>query len=152
MTYTRELHKVAPLWVESRRRIITAKDTAQQMSIHPFFIAAHAQNSIKSYLAKTTGALEDHVSRTHELTNQTNILISLVSGHGWRLLIFIYKEQIFNIATLQDTRAAVEESRAANELASSIRRVTLLTFIYLPLTLAAVSIILHNADDFAYLN
>lgn len=56
-------------------------------------------------------------------------------------------EQIFNIATLQDTRAAVEESRAANRLASSIRRVTFLTFIYLPLTLAAVSVILYNADD-----
>jgi hypothetical protein len=122
------------------------------MSIHPLFIAAHAQNSIKSYLAKTTSALDDHVSRTHELTNQTNILISLVSVHGWRLLIFIYKEQIFNIAKLQDTRAAVEESRAANELASSIRRVTLLTFIYLPLTLAASKYYLTQRFDFTYLN
>jgi hypothetical protein len=82
LIYTRELHKVAPLWVEARRRIGTAKDAAQQMSVHPFFIAAQAQHSIKSYLQKTMGALEDQVSRTHELTDETNILISLV-GEPW---------------------------------------------------------------------
>lgn len=48
--------------------------------------------------------------------------------------------QIFNITTLQDTRAAVEEGKAASAFAASIHRITSLTFVYLPLTLAAVSI------------
>ena len=67
--------------------------------------------------------LDDHLTRCKELAEQTNVLISL----------------IFNIATLQDTRAAVEESKAANNLSASIRRVTLLAFFYLPLTLSTVS-------------
>jgi hypothetical protein len=79
--------------VEARRRIIIAKDTAQQMSIHPFFIAANAQESIKSYLQKTIGALEDQVARTEELTTQTNILISLVSGSELRQPMSIDKER-----------------------------------------------------------
>lgn len=76
--YTRELHKVAPLWVEARRRIVCAADRTQQMASHPFFIAANAEQSIKIYLEKKRIILEDHVSRTIELTNQTNVLISLV--------------------------------------------------------------------------
>ena len=78
-------------YIEARRRIICAKDTAQQMSIHPFFIAAKAQNSINSYLQKTVLVLEDHVSRTHELTNETNILISLVSG-TWLEIIYMFTD------------------------------------------------------------
>ena len=58
--------------------------------------------------------------------------------------------QIFNIATLQDTRVAVEESRASNVLAASIRRVTVLTFIYLPLMLSAVRLHLHIAPVAIY--
>ena len=46
--------------------------------------------------------------------------------------------QIFNITTMQDTRASIAESKSANALAASIRRITVLTFVYLPLTLAAV--------------
>lgn len=45
---------------------------------------------------------------------------------------------IFNISQLQEARAAIEEGKAANTVALSIRRVTMLTFIYLPLTLASV--------------
>ncbi|KAL2064888.1 hypothetical protein VTL71DRAFT_4028 [Oculimacula yallundae] len=54
LTYTRELHKVAPLWVETRRRIIVAKDTAKQMSIHPFCVAADAQHSIRAIYKKAS--------------------------------------------------------------------------------------------------
>lgn len=60
------------------------------MAIHPFFIAAHAQHSIKSHLRKTIGAVEDQVLRTRELTNETGVLINLVSiisgGHLCQLM------------------------------------------------------------------
>lgn len=81
LTYTRELHKIAPLWVEVRRRIICAKDVSQQMINHPFFAAIGARHSIESYLIKTIQALEDHVIRSNELTEETNVLISLVQTH-----------------------------------------------------------------------
>ncbi|KAL8806857.1 MAG: hypothetical protein Q9200_004894 [Gallowayella weberi] len=121
LTYTRELHRLVPLFGESRRRISGAKDAIQQMQDHPFFTTVCAHKSMAAYLQKTTAALDEYNTRSLELSEQTNNLISL----------------IFNIATLQDTRVAVEESRAANVLAASIRRVTVLTFIYLPLMLAA---------------
>lgn len=95
---------------------------------HPFFSCIAGYNgrvAIESYLGKQIKMFEDHISRCNELAEQTNVLISL----------------IFNIATLQDTRAAVEESKAANASAASIRRITMLTFVYLPLSLISVSII-----------
>ncbi|KAL8796588.1 MAG: hypothetical protein Q9182_007333 [Xanthomendoza sp. 2 TL-2023] len=109
LTYTRELHRLVPLFGESRRRISGAKDAIQQMQDHPFFTTVRAHKSMAAYLQKTTAALDDYNTRSLELSEQTNNLISL----------------IFNIATLQDTRVAVEESRAANVLAASIRRVTI---------------------------
>jgi len=93
---------------------------------HPFFEYIDCfdnRPAVRSLLNRKIKILDDQISRCNELAEQTNVLISL----------------IFNIATLQDTKAAVEESRAANTLASNIRRVTMLTFIYLPLTLASVS-------------
>ncbi|KAF1841972.1 uncharacterized protein K460DRAFT_369988 [Cucurbitaria berberidis CBS 394.84] len=124
LQYTRELHQLSPLWVQVRRRLITAKDLTEQMIEHPFFASIGGYDgriAIKGYLSKQTKILDDHISRCNELAEQTNVLISL----------------IFNIATLQDTRAAVEESKADNAFAASIRRVTMLTFVYLPLTLAS---------------
>jgi hypothetical protein len=97
---------------------------------HPFFSDIGGYNgrvAIEAYLRKQIKLVDDHIDRCNELAGQTNVLISL----------------IFNIATLQDTKAAVEESKAANAFAASIRRVTVLTFIYLPLTLASVSILLR---------
>lgn len=93
------------------------------MIAQPFSATAKAQASIEAYLRKMKLVLADHTVRTIELTSQTNVLISL----------------LFNIATLQDTRATIEESKATNRLASSIKRLTVLTFVYLPLSLAAVS-------------
>ena len=121
LTYTRELHKLVPLLGEVRRRILGAKDVMQQMLDHPFFVSVNAQHSMPAYLQKTMNALDEYDIRLNEISEQSTNLISL----------------IFNIATLQDTRVAVEESRAANALAGSIRRVTVLTFIYLPLMFSA---------------
>jgi hypothetical protein len=96
------------------------------MLVHPFFEDLNGSDgrpAVRPLLSRKIKILDDQISRCNDLAEQTNVLISL----------------IFNIATLQDTRAAVEEAKAANALASSIRRVTMLTFIYLPLTLASVS-------------
>ncbi|KAI8937143.1 hypothetical protein NX059_006357 [Plenodomus lindquistii] len=124
LRYTRELHQLSPLWVQVRRRLIAAKDLAAQMIEHPFFAIIGGFNgriAIESYLNKQIKIVDDQITTCKEIADQTNVLISL----------------IFNIATLQDTRAAVEESKAANAFAASIRRVTMLTFVYLPLTLAS---------------
>lgn len=78
---------------------------------------------MRARLVRKVKILDDQIGRCNELAEQTQVLISL----------------LFNIATLQDARAAVEESRAANEVAGSVRRVAVLTFVVLPLTLASVS-------------
>lgn len=44
------------------------------------------------------------------------------------------------MANIHDSRAAIEEARAANAVATSVQRITSLTSVYLPITLAAVSI------------
>jgi hypothetical protein len=117
---------------------VATKDTVTHLIEHPFFKSINGFNgrvAIEEYLNKQVKVLDDHLTRCKELAEQTNVLISL----------------IFNIATLQDTRAAVEESKAANNLSASIRRVTLLTFFYLPLTLSAVShscVLLFLLTDF----
>lgn len=98
------------------------------MLMHPFFVDINGYSNriaMEGYLTKQINTVEDHIVRTKELEEQTGVLISL----------------IFNIATLQDTRAAVEEGKLANAFTASIRRVTLLTFVYLPLMLTAVSIL-----------
>ncbi|KAF2819039.1 hypothetical protein CC86DRAFT_413415 [Ophiobolus disseminans] len=124
LQYTRELHRLAPLWVQVRRRLSAAKDLSEQLLDHPFFKNINNfdnRSAVRALMTREVRVLDDQISRCNEMAEQTNVLISL----------------IFNIATLQDTKAAVEESKAANALASSIRRVTMLTFIYLPLTLAS---------------
>jgi hypothetical protein len=126
LQYTRELHQLSSLWPHVRRRLAATKDLAEQMMIHPFFATFDEDfraSALSKYLVRKLKVIDDQTSRCNELADQTNLLISL----------------IFNIATLQDAKAAVEETKAANTLASSIRRVTMLTFIYLPLTLASVS-------------
>lgn len=126
LSHTRSLHHLLPLWVQVRRRLIAAKDLAEQLTSHPFFLSVNGMDNsaaVRSRLARKIKIIEDHIGRCNELAEQTNVLISL----------------IFNIATLQDARAAIEESKAANTLARSIKRVTVLTFVYLPLTLGSVS-------------
>ncbi|KAH9871761.1 hypothetical protein J1614_006017 [Plenodomus biglobosus] len=128
LRYTRELHQLSPLWVQVRRCLTAAKDLVAQMIEHPFFAVIagfDGRIAIESYLRKHVKIIDDQITQCNEIAEQTNVLISL----------------IFNIATLQDTRAAVEESKAANAFAASVRRVTMLTFVYLPLTLAAVSFV-----------
>ncbi|ORX98756.1 hypothetical protein BCR34DRAFT_142988 [Clohesyomyces aquaticus] len=124
LQYTRELHQLSPIWVEVRRRLLEAKNLTSELIEHPYFPQDQRTKTRKRterYLQKHSKTLQDQLTRCSELSVQTNVLISL----------------IFNIATVQDSRAAVEESKAANALAASIRRVTVLTFVYLPLSLAA---------------
>jgi hypothetical protein len=126
LQYTRELHQLSSLWPRVRRGLVASKELAEQIPSHSFFSGPDRRNdghdAIEGYMRRKVRVIDDQIILCNELADQTSLLISL----------------IFNIATLQDTKAAVEESRAANRLASSIGRVTMLTFIYLPLTLASV--------------
>jgi hypothetical protein len=106
--------------------LIAAKDLNEQMIVQPFFADIDGKGNItavKALLRRKVKIIDDQIGRCNELAKQTNVLIGL----------------IFNIATLQDTIAAVEESCAANVLAESVRRVTVLPFVHSPLTLALVS-------------
>jgi putative lipase involved disintegration of autophagic bodies len=97
-----------------RRRLAATKDLAEQMMSHPFFATFDEDtraSALTKYLVRKLKVIDDQTRRCNELADQTTLLISL----------------IFNIATLQDAKAAVEETKAANTLASSIRRVTMLT-------------------------
>ncbi|KAF2464708.1 uncharacterized protein BDR25DRAFT_380497 [Lindgomyces ingoldianus] len=124
LQYTRELHRLSPLWVQVRRRLVAAMDLTYYMIGHPLFNPDLSVNGpCELFLRKQIKILEDYTSRCNQLSDETKTLISL----------------IFNIATVQDTRAAIEESKAANAFAASIRRITVLTFVYLPLTLAAIT-------------
>jgi hypothetical protein len=127
LQYTRELHELSSLWPHVRRGLVASKELAEQIPSHLVFFYQNNHDGwkeIDAYMRRKVRVIDDQIILCNELADQTSLLISL----------------IFNIATLQDTKAAVEESRAANTLASSIRRVTMLTFIYLPLTLASVSL------------
>ncbi|KAK5047146.1 hypothetical protein LTR84_007089 [Exophiala bonariae] len=117
----RDLHPLLPMWAFARRRINAAKDLNTGMCSHPYFVTNQLHEAFRHYLAKCNLVLDECYSRCDALTVQTENIINL----------------IFNIATLQDTKASVEQSMAANASAASIRRVTLLTFIYLPLMLVA---------------
>jgi hypothetical protein len=104
--------------VQVRRRLTAAKELAEQMIYHPFFYDISGSvgcRAVETTLRRKIRVLDDHIIRCNELAEQTNVLISL----------------IYNTATLQETKAA-------NSFAASIRRVTMLTFIYLPLSLASV--------------
>ncbi|KAH7077814.1 hypothetical protein BKA63DRAFT_272575 [Paraphoma chrysanthemicola] len=126
--YSRELHQLTALWWQVRRRLVAAKDLLEQLSHYPFFSATTqgdngdgGHETLKLLLHRNSKVIDDQISRCNEIAEQTNVLVSL----------------IFSIATLQDTKAAVEESKAANSVAVSVQRVAMLTFLYLPLTLAS---------------
>ena len=121
LRYMRDLHQLLPMWAHAGRRINAAKDLNTSMCSHLFFVINQMHEAFRHYLGKCNLVLDECTSRCDALTVQTQNVINL----------------IFNIATLQDTRASVEQSTAANAFAASIRRVTVLTFIYLPLMLVA---------------
>lgn len=122
-----ELHELLPLWTHVRRHLTAISSLIAQVLQHEISLTIE-QGRTEQYYVKSLQVVDDQLSRCSDLATQTNNLISL----------------IFNIATLQESRAAVEESKAANRFASSIQRVTILTFVYLPLTLASVCFILRN--------
>ncbi|KAF3106862.1 hypothetical protein TWF103_005947 [Orbilia oligospora] len=76
--------------------------------------------------------LEDNVERLDSLPEKTKALNSLL-----RHVDDVMFDAGFNLANLRDSRAAVEEARAANAVATSLQCITSLTFVYLPITLAA---------------
>lgn len=119
-----ELHELLPLWTRVRRHLTAISSLIAQVQQHDISDAGY-KRSTEQYYVKSLQVVDDQLGRCSDLVTQTNNLISL----------------IFNLATLQESRAAVEESKAANRFASSIQRVTILTFVYLPLTLASVRLL-----------
>lgn len=116
-----ELHELLPLWTRVRRHLTAISSLIAQVLQHDISDTGRKSRT-EQYYVKSLQVVDDQLGRCSDLVTQTNNLISL----------------IFNLATLQESRAAVEESKAANRFASSIQRVTILTFVYLPLTLASV--------------
>ncbi|KAF3265586.1 hypothetical protein TWF192_000232 [Orbilia oligospora] len=117
-------------WAEVRRRILAALSLVKEIPVHPFILSLDerifgedSQEGLKTRISlqKIRATLEDNVERLDSLTEKTKALNSLV----------------FNLANLHDSRAAVEEARAANAVATSLQRITSLTFVYLPIALAA---------------
>lgn len=97
-----------------RRQLEGTKNLVAQVSRHEFssFISGERDDR---YFVKRLSVVDDQLRRCNDAADKTKNLINL----------------IMNIASLQ-------ESRSANAFAASIQRITVLTFIYLPLTLAAV--------------
>ncbi|KAF3220776.1 hypothetical protein TWF679_008967 [Orbilia oligospora] len=127
---TKALHQLMFNWAEVRRRILAALSLVKEIPVHPFILSLDerifgedSQEGLKTRISlqKIRATLEDNVERLDSLTEKTKALNSLV----------------FNLANLHDSRAAVEEARAANAVATSLQRITSLTFVYLPITLAA---------------
>jgi hypothetical protein len=78
MNLTRDLHSLFPLWVQVQRRIIFARDTAEQVISHPSFHRSGQKPPIREFLIKRIRTLEDQSRRIQELADQTKVLISLV--------------------------------------------------------------------------
>ncbi|KAF3216974.1 hypothetical protein TWF192_000877 [Orbilia oligospora] len=129
METTRKLHELLDLWREARRRIFAVQTLTRDIATHPFIVAEGLRESMEVSLRKSRGMFEYQVDTIDDLVEKTKVHISL----------------IFNIATLYDSRAALEESKAANKFASSVQKITSLTFVYLPIALAA-SILGMNVD------
>ncbi|KAK6522984.1 hypothetical protein TWF281_002410 [Arthrobotrys megalospora] len=123
MEVTKTLHELLTIWSEVRRRIVAALSLTTDIPSHPFVLSQHVGSETEAGLKKPRGMLQDQLGRIDSLTEKTKALNSLV----------------FNLANLHDSRAAIEEARAANAAATSLQRITSLTFVYLPITLAAVS-------------
>ena len=81
LRYTRELHQLSPLWVQVRRRLVAARDTAKQMIVHPYFTSMGPQRAFEPYLQKCLNTIEDQITRSKELGEETSNLISLVRTH-----------------------------------------------------------------------
>jgi hypothetical protein len=96
-----------------RRHLTAAKDLVTQIVEHPFFGDDLDERSVReNFLRNKVQVLDNHLTRCHEATEQTKAL----------------SEYLFSIATLEESRLAVEETKAANTLAGSIRRVTMTFF------------------------
>ncbi|KAF3316266.1 hypothetical protein TWF173_002588 [Orbilia oligospora] len=120
---TKALHQLMFNWAEVRRRILAALSLVKELPTHPFIVSLDNGGGLKTRIGLQIfqATLEDNVERLDSLTEKTKALNSL----------------FFNLANLHDSRAAVEEARAANAVATSLQRITSLTFVYLPITLVA---------------
>ncbi|KAF1932813.1 uncharacterized protein M421DRAFT_1398 [Didymella exigua CBS 183.55] len=120
LDYLRDLYDLLPLWSQVRRQLDGTKNLVAQFARHEIssFISGERDDR---YFIKRLSVVDDQLRRCDDAADKTKNLINL----------------IMNIASLQESKAAVRESQSANAFAESIQRITVLTFIYLPLTLAS---------------
>ncbi|KAF3042390.1 hypothetical protein E8E12_007075 [Didymella heteroderae] len=118
--YLEDLYDLLPLWSQVRRQLDGTKNLVAQVSRHKISTFTSGERDGRYYI-KRLSVVEDQLRRCNDAADKTKNLINL----------------IMNIASLQESRAAVQESKSANATAASIKRVTILTFIYLSLTLAS---------------
>ncbi|KAK6496973.1 hypothetical protein TWF481_001952 [Arthrobotrys musiformis] len=124
---TKELYELLSIRVPIRRRIVAASGIAKDVPNHPFIRSKLKEQGpeLRVYneecLKEMQTRYDDQFDIIDNLTEKTKLLNSLV----------------FSLANLYDSRAAIAEAKAANKTALSLQRITSLTFIYLPITLAA---------------
>jgi hypothetical protein len=121
--FTRELHQLTPVWGQVSRRLSAARNVIDALRDHPFYQGTDHSERNFEFLLKFRSTIDEHQERTKALREQTSALISLV----------------LNIALLNESTAAIQESRASNDLALRVHRITIITFIFFPLSLSMVS-------------
>ncbi|KAK6340059.1 hypothetical protein TWF730_001832 [Orbilia blumenaviensis] len=127
MNVTKTIHKLLTLWAEVRRRTTVVLNLMKRLLSSRFVKTnfSHPDNRIDGFLEGSFQELQlelqDHLGKIDILVEKTKALNSLV----------------FNLANLYNSHAAIEEAKAANTAATSVHRITSLSFVYLPITLAA---------------
>jgi Mg2+ and Co2+ transporter CorA len=123
--FTHELHQLTPVWGQVSRRLAAAQKVINALRDHPFYQSTESSEENSEFLLKFRATIDEHQERTKALREQTSALISLV----------------LNIALLNESTAAIQESRASNDLALKVHRITIISFIFFPLSLSMVSIL-----------
>jgi hypothetical protein len=125
LRFTRELHQLMPVWGQVSRRLSAARNVINALRDHPFYQSTECPEGNSEFLLKFRSTIDEHQERTKALREQTSALTSLV----------------LNIALLNESTAAIQESRASNDLALKVHRITIITFIFFPLSLSMVSLL-----------
>ena len=121
--YTRNLHQLTPLWGQVLRRLSAACNIIQSLPKHEFYKDMTDGEENSEFLLKIKSTMEEHQERTKALREQTTVLISLS----------------LNIAMLNEATATMQETKASHNLGTKLHRITIITFIFFPLSISMVS-------------
>lgn len=124
LRFTRELHQLTPVWSQVSRRLSAARNVIDVMREHPFYTDAANPEEASEFLLKIRSTIDEHQGRTQALREQTSTLTSLV----------------LNIAMLNESTGTMQEAQASTNLAVKVHRITIITFIFFPLSLSMVRV------------